>query len=137
MVREQLPFSRIVDRHALENAIRINAALGGSTNAILHLTAIAGRLGIGLTLADFEANCRGIPLLANVSPNGTYLLEEFYSAGGLPALMAEMAGILNMDALTVTGTSLRANIADAKSSDAGKRRLVTAHTRNRHRHAAS
>ena len=80
MVREDLAFSRIVDRRALENAIRVNAALGGSTNAVLHLTALAGRLGIRLTLDDFQANCEGIPLLANLVPNGEFLVEEFYRA---------------------------------------------------------
>ena len=90
LVREGLTFSRIVDRRALENAIRVNAALGGSTNAILHLTALAGRLGIRLTLDDFQANSEGIPLLANLVPNGEFLVEEFYRAGGLPALMHAM-----------------------------------------------
>ncbi len=117
MVREDLSLSKIVDRRALENAIRLNAALGGSTNAVVHLIALAGRLGIDLTLADFEANCRGIPLLANVVPNGTFLVEEFYAAGGLPALMAAMSDRLHLDALTVSGQSVGTNIAGAGSSD--------------------
>lgn len=118
MVREDLHFSKVVDRRALENAIRLNAALGGSTNAIVHLIALAGRLGIELTLADFEANCRDIPLLANVVPNGQFLVEEFHGAGGLPALMTQMAGRLHLDAITVSGRSVGDNIADAISGDA-------------------
>ncbi len=117
MVHEGLNFSRIVDRAALENAIRVTAALGGSTNAILHITALAGRLGIRLTLDDFEANCRGIPLLANIAPNGPYLVEEFFNAGGLPALMAELAPRLELGALTVTGLTVGENIAGATSGD--------------------
>ncbi len=117
MVREDLTLSKVVDRRALENAIRLNAALGGSTNAIVHLIALAGRLGIELTLADFEANCRGIPLLANIVPNGNFLVEEFYAAGGLPALMAAMADRLHLEACTVSGRSVGANIAGARSAD--------------------
>lgn len=117
MVGENLLMSKVVDRRALENAISINAALGGSTNAILHLTALAGRLGIELTPADFEERCRSIPLLVNIVPNGEYLVEEFYAAGGLPALIAEMEDLLHMDVLTVTGRTLRENIDGASSSN--------------------
>ncbi len=117
MVWEDLVFSKVVDRRALENAIRVNAALGGSTNAIIHLTALAGRLEIDLTLEDFEKNCRAIPLLANIIPNGKYLVEEFYSAGGLPALMASLGDRLNLDAVTVSGRTLGEDIAEAESLD--------------------
>ncbi|MDG4889919.1 MULTISPECIES: dihydroxy-acid dehydratase [unclassified Mesorhizobium] len=117
MVREDLTFSKVVDRRALENAIRVNAALGGSTNAIIHLTALAGRLEIPLTLEDFEENCRSIPLLANIVPNGKFLVEEFYSAGGLPALIASLGERLNLDAITVSGRSLREDIGDATTLD--------------------
>lgn len=117
MVREDLVLSKVVDRRALENAILVNAALGGSTNAVLHLMALAGRLGIELELSDFAAIGRDIPLLANIVPNGKFLVEEFFAAGGLPALMAEMAGRLHTDALTVTGKMLGANIAGAQSGD--------------------
>jgi L-arabonate dehydrase len=117
MVWEDVKFSDIVDRRAIENAIRINAALGGSTNAILHLTALAGRLEIKLALANFEENCRGIPLLANVLPNGKYLIEEFYAAGGLPALMAEMRDLIRVDAMTVTGKTVGENISGSASQD--------------------
>jgi dihydroxy-acid dehydratase len=117
MVWEDLKFSDVVDRRALENAIRINAALGGSTNAILHLTALAGRLEIKLALADFEENCRDIPLLANILPNGKYLVEEFYAAGGLLALMAEMRDRIRHDAMTVSGKTVGENIAGSASQD--------------------
>jgi dihydroxy-acid dehydratase len=117
MVREGLSFARIVDRRALENAIRINAALGGSTNAVLHLTALARRLGITLTLDDFERNCAGIPLLANIVPNGAFLVEEFYRAGGLPALMNALGDRLHHDALTVSGKTVGENIAGKGSTD--------------------
>ena len=117
LVWEDLAFSRIVDRRALENAIRVNTALGGSTNAVLHLTALAGRLGIRLTLDDFQANCEGIPLLANLVPNGEFLVEEFYRAGGLPALMHALADRLHLDALTVAGRTVKESIADRGTTD--------------------
>jgi dihydroxy-acid dehydratase len=117
LVRNDVPFSRIVDRRALDNAIRVNAALGGSTNAVLHLTALARRLGIEITLDDFEANCKGIPLLANIVPNGAFLVEEFFRAGGLPALMHAMSGRLHLDAMTVSGATVGENI-DGKETSA-------------------
>lgn len=118
MVREELNFAKIVDRRALENAIRVNAALGGSTNAIIHLIALAGRVGIELTLDDFEKNCASIPLMANVLPNGKFLAEEFYGAGGVRALMGELRGKLHLDALTVTGATVGENIEGVCSADA-------------------
>jgi L-arabonate dehydrase len=117
MVREQLSFSRIVDRRSIENAIRVNAALGGSTNAVLHLIALARRLGIGIGLSEFDFCCRDIPLLANVVPNGEFLVEEFYAAGGVPALMNGMRGTLHLDAMTVTGNSVATNINGLESQD--------------------
>jgi L-arabonate dehydrase len=117
MARADLKFSRVVDRRALENAIRVNAALGGSTNAVLHLTALARRLGIKLTLDDFEENCAGIPLLANIVPNGEFLVEEFFRAGGVPAIMSAMRGLIHLDALTVSGRSVGDNIAGKESTD--------------------
>jgi L-arabonate dehydrase len=117
MVREDLVFSKVVDRRALENAIRVNAAVGGSTNAILHIIALSGRLGIELKLEDFESNCMGIPLLANILPNGAYLAEEFFDAGGVRALMAEMKDRLHLDAMTVTGKTVGENIAGAGTAD--------------------
>jgi dihydroxy-acid dehydratase len=103
MAREDLKFSCVVDHRALETAIRVNAALGGRTNAVLHLTALAGRLGIKLTLDDFEENCAGIPLLANIVPNGEFLVEEFFRAGGVPAIMSAVRGRIHLDAVTVSG----------------------------------
>ncbi|WP_250519146.1 IlvD/Edd family dehydratase [Caballeronia sp. ATUFL_M1_KS5A] len=117
MVKEDLTLSKIVDRRALENAIRVNAALGGSTNAIIHLMALAGRVGIELTLDDFERNCDGIHLMANVLPNGKYLAEEFYGAGGVRALMGELRSKLHLDAMTVSGTTVGENIEGIQSSD--------------------
>ncbi|TPK85462.1 dihydroxy-acid dehydratase [Mesorhizobium sp. B2-4-17] len=117
MVRENLAFSNIVDRSALENAIRVNAALGGSTNAIIHLLALAGRLEIDLTLADFEENSRSIPLLANILPNGKFLVEEFFSAGGLPAMMASLGERLHLDARTASGKTLREELIGFESLD--------------------
>jgi dihydroxy-acid dehydratase len=117
LVRAQLAFSRIVDRRAIENAICVNAALGGSTNAVLHLIALARRLGIGIDLADFDRCCRDIPLLANIVPNGEFLVEEFYQAGGVPALMNGMRDNLQLDAMTVTGRPVADNIAGLESRD--------------------
>jgi dihydroxy-acid dehydratase len=117
MVREDLTLSKVVDRRALENAIRVNAALGGSTNAIIHLIALAGRLGIELTLDDFEKNCAGIPLMANVLPNGRFLAEEFYGAGGVRALMGELRSKLHLGALTVSGTTVGENLEGIQSTD--------------------
>ncbi|MFF7062659.1 dihydroxy-acid dehydratase [Pseudomonas sp. NPDC008258] len=117
MVREDLTFKKVVDKRSFENAIRINAALGGSTNAIIHLIALAGRVGIELTLEDFERNCSKIPLLVNVLPNGKYLAEEFYGAGGLPALMGEMRSHLHVEAMSVTGRTIGEITDKAQSLD--------------------
>jgi len=117
LVRQDFAISKIVGREALENAIRVNAALGGSTNAALHFLALAGRLGIPLTLDDLDRNSRGIPLLANIVPNGTYLMEEFFSAGGLPALMNGMRDLLHLDIMTVSGGTVGENIAEARIVD--------------------
>ena len=107
--------SAIMTRAAFENAIRVNAAIGGSTNAVIHLLAIAGRLGVPLSLDDFDVLARDVPTLVNLQPNGQYLMEDFCYAGGLPAVMRELAlaGLLNTDAITVTGTGIGANVADA------------------------
>jgi len=117
MVRQDLAMSKIVGRKALENAIRVNAALGGSTNAALHFLALAGRLDIPLTLDDLDRNSRGIPLLANIVPNGTYLMEEFFAAGGLPALMNGMRDLLHLDIATVSGATVGENIGAARIVD--------------------
>jgi L-arabonate dehydrase len=117
MVREELRPSRVLTLEAFENAIRVLMAIGGSTNALIHLTAIAGRLGVPLGLMDFDRLSRTTPLLLDVKPSGQFLMEDVYYAGGLPAVMAELGDLLHKDALTVTGRSMGENIADAAVHD--------------------
>jgi dihydroxy-acid dehydratase len=108
MVEEGLTIDRILTRHAFENAIRINAGIGGSTNAVIHLLAIAGRLGVKLALDDFDALGKGVHTLVDLMPNGKYLMEDFYYAGGLPAVIRELGehGLLNRKALTANGKTI-------------------------------
>jgi L-arabonate dehydrase len=113
MVHEDLKLSKILTRDAFENAVMVNGAIGGSTNAVVHLLAIAGRIGVDLTLADWDRLGRSIPCLLNLMPSGQYLMEDFYYAGGLPVIIRELLGSLHGDALTVTGASLAANVASA------------------------
>ncbi|NKF24194.1 IlvD/Edd family dehydratase [Solimonas marina] len=113
MVREDLTMSKILTRTAFENAIKVNAAIGGSTNAVIHLLAIAGRLGVDLKLEDWDRLGSKLPCLVNLKPSGQYLMEDFYYAGGLPAVMNEVSEHLDLSALTVTGKTLGENIADA------------------------
>lgn len=113
MVDEGLKMSKVVTMDSFENAIIVNAALGGSTNAIVHLLAMAGRLGIALTLDDFDAISRKVPLLVNLMPSGQYLMEDFYYAGGVPAVMKELSPVLHLDAMTVSGKTIGEAIADA------------------------
>jgi L-arabonate dehydrase len=116
MVREDLTMSKILTREAFENAIRTNAAIGGSTNAVIHLKAIAGRLGVPLELEDWTRIGRGVPTIVDLMPSGRYLMEEFYYAGGLPAVLRRMgeAGLLpHPNALTVNGQTLWDNVKDA------------------------
>jgi dihydroxy-acid dehydratase len=103
-------------REAFENAIRANAAIGGSTNAIIHLMAIAGRLGVRLSLDDFDALARPVPTLVNLLPSGKYLMEDFCYAGGLPVVLEELAShdLLNASQLTVTGQPIGENVAGAQ-----------------------
>ncbi|MBM3276738.1 MAG: dihydroxy-acid dehydratase [Candidatus Handelsmanbacteria bacterium] len=114
MVREDLRLSRILTRRAFENAIKVNAAIGGSTNFVVHLLAIAGRIGVPLSLEDFDRLGSHLPLLANLMPSGQYLMEDFFYAGGLPALIAELGEELDQGALTVTGRTLAENNAGAQ-----------------------
>ena len=107
MVRDDLRPSAILTRPAFENAIRVLAAVGGSSNAVIHLLAIAGRVGVDLTLDDFDRIGSRLPLLVNVMPSGEYLMEDFFEAGGIPAVMAELADLLDGDAMTVTGRPIR------------------------------
>src|ERR1700722_4726236 len=113
LVRRDLRPSAIMTRAAFENAIRVNAAIGGSTNAVIHLLAIAGRLGVPLALDDFDVLARDVPTLVNLQPSGQYLMEDFCYAGGLPAVMRELGGLLHGDAVTVTGRTVAENVADA------------------------
>jgi len=113
MVAEDLRPSRILTRAAFENAVRVNAAIGGSTNAAIHLIAIAGRVGVPLALDDFDTLARVVPTLVNLMPSGRYLMEDFAYAGGLPAVMAELGELLHRDALTVSGRTVGDNVADA------------------------
>ena len=114
MVWEDLRPSRIMTRQAFENAITVDMAIGGSTNAVVHLIAIAGRLGVPLTLDDFDAISRRTPYIVNVKPSGEFLMEDFYYAGGLPAAMKEILHLLHADALTITGKSVRENLERAE-----------------------
>jgi L-arabonate dehydrase len=112
MVKEGLTISKILTRSAFENAIKVNAAIGGSTNFIIHLTAIAGRIGVDLCLDDFDRLGSKIPLLLNLMPSGKFLMEDFYYAGGLPVILKELSNELDMSTLTVTGKSHAENIID-------------------------
>src|SRR5687767_13044932 len=112
MVKEDLKLSDILKREAFENAIKVNAAVGGSTNFIIHLLAIAGRIGVELNLYDFDKLGSKIPLLLNLMPSGKFLMEDFYYAGGLPVILNELKDHLHMDALTVTGKSHNENISE-------------------------
>ncbi len=115
MVREDLRMSKILTRHAFENAVRTNGAIGGSTNAVVHLMAIAGRIGIKLKLEDWDELGRDVPCLVNLMPSGQYLMEDFYYAGGLPVVLKELgeAGILHRRAKTANGQSIWKNVKDA------------------------
>jgi len=110
-VGSDLTPSRIMDEKAFDNAIKCLHAIGGSTNAIVHLTAIAGRVGIDLSLERFDELSKTTPFLLNLKPSGQYLMEDFYYAGGVPALMGRIESILDLDNITVTGRTLGENIA--------------------------
>jgi dihydroxy-acid dehydratase len=116
LVRENVPLSKILTRNAFENAIRANAAIGGSTNAVIHLIALARRIGVELSLDDWDRVGRGVHTLVNLMPSGKYLMEDFYYAGGLPAVLQELGdnGLLHRDALTVNGKSIWENNHDAR-----------------------
>ena len=114
MVWDDLTPARILSRASFENAIVVAMAMGCSTNAIIHLVAMARRAGFDIGLDDFDRASREVPVIANIRPSGdTYLMEDFFYAGGLPALMNRLDGHLKLDALTVTGATLGANIAGA------------------------
>ncbi|MGH7357150.1 MAG: dihydroxy-acid dehydratase, partial [Candidatus Rokuibacteriota bacterium] len=106
--------SEILTAEAFDNAIRADMAIGGSTNAIIHLVAIAGRAGVPLPLTRFDELSRTTPLLVNLKPSGKYLMEDFFYAGGLPVVMKELLPLLHGDALTVNGKTMADTVADAK-----------------------
>ncbi len=115
MVHEDLCISRILKREAFENAIAANAAIGGSTNAVIHLIAIAGRICVPLCLDDFDRLGSTLPCLVDIQPSGKHLMEDFFYAGGLPVVLRELAeaGVLKRDALTVNGHSIGENVAES------------------------
>jgi dihydroxy-acid dehydratase len=117
MVREDLVMSRILTRQAFENAIMVNGAIGGSTNAVVHLLAIAGRLGVPLTLDDWDRLGRDIPCLLDLMPSGRFLMEDFYYAGGLPVVIREIGRFIHKKALTVNGRTIWQNVKDAVNYD--------------------
>ncbi len=115
MVHEDLKMSKIMTRKAFENAVRTNAAIGGSTNAVVHLIALAARIGVPFTLKDWDDLGSHVSCLVNLQPSGKHLMEDFYYAGGLPAVLKELAEnkLLHTDALTVNGGSIGENVKDA------------------------
>lgn len=117
MVREDMKLSDILTRKAFENAIKTNAAIGGSTNFVIHLLAIAGRIGVPLTLHDFDALSAGIPLIANLQPSGEYFMEDLFYAGGLPVVLKELDGILHPDCITVNGKTIKQNYTGTEGYD--------------------
>ena len=114
MVREDLKLSDILTREAFENAIKVNAAVGGSTNFVIHLLAIAGRIGIPLDLSDFDRLSVSIPLIANLQPSGKFFMEDLYYAGGLPAVMKELIDHLHNTCITVNGKTIIENVSKAE-----------------------
>jgi L-arabonate dehydrase len=117
MVREDLRMSRVVTRESFENAIRLNGAIGGSTNAVLHLLALAGRMQIPLTIDDWDKIGADVPCLVNLMPSGDYLMEDFFFAGGLPAVVKEFADLIDRGTMTVNGRTLWENCADSVVED--------------------
>jgi L-arabonate dehydrase len=113
MVNENLRPSRVMTAIAFENAIRVLMAIGGSTNAVVHLVAMAGRLGLALPLARFDEISRGTPVIADIKPSGKFLMEDLFNAGGIAAVIKELVPLVHSDALTITGKSLAENVARA------------------------
>ncbi|MBE7370122.1 IlvD/Edd family dehydratase [Ramlibacter pallidus] len=115
LVHRDVKISQILTRQAFENAIKTLAAIGGSTNAVIHLIAIARRLGVELSIEDFDRLGSEMPCLVNLQPSGQHLMEDFCYAGGIPAVMKEIRDHLHLDVLTVTGQTMGENIADAQN----------------------
>ena len=117
MVDENLKMSAVATREAFLDAVTVVLALGGSTNAVIHLVAMARRCEVELSLDDFDRLSRSTPVLANIRPGGEYLMEDFYYAGGLPALMARIGDLLHLERVTVNGRTTGDNIAGAAVFD--------------------
>ncbi len=115
LVHDDVKLSQILTREAFENAIRTLAAIGGSTNAVIHLVAIAGRLGVPLSIDDFDRLASELPCLVNLQPSGQYLMEDFCYAGGLPAVMKEISHLLHTEVVTANGKTVAQNVADAQN----------------------
>jgi dihydroxy-acid dehydratase len=113
MVQEDVRMSKILTRDAFENAIMVNGAIGGSTNAVVHLLAVAGRIGVTLSLDDWDRLGRDMPCLVNLMPSGKYLMEDFYYAGGLPVVIRSIGKYIHKKALTVNGRTIWDNVKDA------------------------
>ncbi|MFC7293035.1 dihydroxy-acid dehydratase, partial [Hirschia litorea] len=114
LVKEDKPLSSFLTRDAFENAISVHAAIGGSTNSVIHLLALAGRVGVDLTLDDFDKIAGDMPLLANIAPSGEYLMEDLHYAGGMPALMNQMGDRIKKHAPTVSGLTIGEQIEGAE-----------------------
>src|SRR6202035_2375259 len=114
MVKEDLKLSDILTKKAFENAIIVNAAIGGSTNFVIHLLAIAGRIGVPLELKDFDRLSAAVPLIANLQPSGKYFMEDLFYAGGLPVVFKALDNLLHKDAVTVNGRLISENYAQAE-----------------------
>jgi L-arabonate dehydrase len=117
MVKDDFKLSQILTKEAFENAIRTLAAIGGSTNAVIHLLAIAGRVGFDLKLEDFDRLASELPCLLNLQPSGEHLMEDFCYAGGLPVVMKEIASVLHMNHVTASGQTVAENVKDAQNYD--------------------
>ncbi len=117
MVHSDQTIGQVLTREAFENAIKTLAAIGGSTNAVIHLIAIAGRLGLKLTVDDFEKLASDLPCLVNLQPSGEHLMEDFCYAGGLPAVMKEIRHLLHTNIVTVSGKTVDENLAGAQNHD--------------------
>jgi L-arabonate dehydrase len=117
MVREDLKLSKILTKRAFENAIRVVGAIGGSTNSVIHMLAIAGRVGVDLTLDDWDRVGRNVPTIVDLMPSGKYLMEELAYAGGIPGVMKRISHLLHLDVMTVSGVSIGQGLEDAEIFD--------------------
>jgi L-arabonate dehydrase len=115
MVKEDLKPSNILTKKAFENAVKVNTAIGGSTNFVMHLLAIAGRVGVDLTLENFDNLAKDIPLIANLQPSGQFFMEDFYYAGGLPAVIKQLLSHLNNSCITANGKTVLQNYQNSVS----------------------